>query len=402
MKVRSRSTSSLGLPAEAAGYPGPLGRSSAWIGASFPFLCPIVLLFAMACDQRRGSEPGTTDGEVVVEHVTRIGDPDPPGMIGGLVRMSKLRDGRYALYDMYYPGIVRFFGPDGQYLSTLGGQGYGPGEFEMPLHHFIEAGGDTLFIIDVALGRLTALSPDGEQVYDTRIANIGRALWGDFLEDGTFIANVSRTTPEGVGLPLHVMTTSGKVVYSFGTDFPVHLAWEQGSYARHVDVDDEGTIWVAPWFEHRLEKWIPISDPNEPFGLDSVFEPGTVEFPPIAERQSIPDTRHDGPPSPSIRGLWRQPDGPVWMILWVAREDWTERFRDPRDAGLDAEFLSPESHYYKTRLQAVDPATGRVLGSAEVEESWMEFIGDGEAYSYDVTDAGVPYLDLWRVRLVPP
>lgn len=402
MKMRPPSTS-FALSCQDPALPPPASvcspdrdRGPVWI------LCATVLLaFIVACGRGGGSDPGSADGEVVVEHVTRIGD-DSTGTIGGYVNLTKLRDGRYALFDMYFGGIVRFFGPDGSYVSTLGREGYGPGEFQQPWFQFIDATGDSLFVLDIALGRLSVFSPDGSVLHDTRLAGGARPIRVAFLDDGSFIANRVRLTPDGVGLPLHLVDSEGKLVYSFGTDFPVHLPGELLTHSRRFSPDEKGDLWVVPAYEYRIEHWRQTGDPEAPFVLDTVFEPSTVAFPSMAERESWPRNLEDGPPSPLVRGVWPEPDGPVWTIVSVPHEDWPDRYHPPPGPDLDAHFYSPENSYWKTRLDAFDPQTGRVLASREVDEMWFAFIGDGEAFSYGVTRAGIPYLDVWRVEFRSP
>jgi hypothetical protein len=58
---------------------------------------------------------------------------------------------------------VRAYGPDGQYLGTLGGPGEGPGEFADPGPVLVTTG-DTVVVWDQALLRATRFGPNGDLV----------------------------------------------------------------------------------------------------------------------------------------------------------------------------------------------------------------------------------------------
>ena len=358
----------------------------------------LALLAATACAERPSS--ANTRTAIAIEHVVRLGDADGPGMLSGLmVSVSKLTDGRYAVSDQGLPGIVRLFAPDGSYLSTIGRHGAGPGEFQIPIFHFLDASGDTLFIVDVGLGRISAFSADGTRLHDTRLSSIGAPLSATYIGSGAWLANGVRLTSDGVGVPLHLMSTDGTVLHSFGPDVPVHST---GSgvplHARRSHSDETGTLWVASMAEYRIEKWRrSVAAGDGRFTLDTVFAPTTVPFPPLEERPGTPRSPRDPPPPPIVRDVWREPGGPVWVVLNVAHEDWRDRLR--RGVPVDAEFYSRGNTMRKTVVEALDAETGEVLASLSVEDLWMAVTGHGEALSYWVSEVGIPYVDLWRPRL---
>jgi hypothetical protein len=76
--------------------------------------------------------------------------------VRGAVRMS---DGRIAVLNAGTQE-VRFFGDDGQHLTTVGRRGEGPGEFVSPLGLW-RLPGDSLLTWDTRTRRLTVLGPDG-------------------------------------------------------------------------------------------------------------------------------------------------------------------------------------------------------------------------------------------------
>ena len=62
---------------------------------------------------------------------------------------------------------VQMFGPDGEFLATLGKQGQGPGEFQMPMAATIA--GEHLVVVDMTNRRFSVWTDEGEHVADHTI-----------------------------------------------------------------------------------------------------------------------------------------------------------------------------------------------------------------------------------------
>lgn len=339
--------------------------------------------------------------EIVVSQVTRIGSPDGPDWIGGLVSLGRLWDGRYVLYDMLMPGKLRIFNPRGQYISEFGRPGQGPGEFRVPTHHSLDSSGDTLRVVDAATGRLSLWSADGTVLLDARSTGFGQFLSVLFNEDGSMIFNALRPSRSSIGLPLHLVDAGGNFIVSFGTDSPVHIRGDNlTAHARVLAAGEAGEIWVAPAYQYRVERWSPApGGRSDGFSLDTVFSPGTVTFPPPGQHQFYPRSR-DSPedPSPFLVGLWYDQDRRiVWVMIHVAHEDWRERY-DGEGVG-DPTFFSPGHSFWRTRVDALDASSGALIASTLVEESLMGFIGAGQTFSYGLDAAGNPHLVLWELGL---
>lgn len=81
---------------------------------------------------------------------------------------------------------VRFYDTDGRYLGRAGGQGSGPGEFEVPstLHRLP---GDSLVVFDDALQRFSVLSPEGEYARSVTPPRPTGPPWG-FVNGSTMVS----------------------------------------------------------------------------------------------------------------------------------------------------------------------------------------------------------------------
>jgi hypothetical protein len=106
-----------------------------------------------------GSEPTLRVGVVEGDEVYQF------SQITGVVRLA---DGGVAVADMG-SSQVRFFGPDGRHLATVGRAGGGPGEFT-GLSALGRAGPERLWAYDFALRRVTWMNDKGEVTGITTLA----------------------------------------------------------------------------------------------------------------------------------------------------------------------------------------------------------------------------------------
>jgi len=104
-----------------------------------------------------------------------ISDDDAGGavVLGEAVHVARGSDGGVIVADRGL-NALRSFGPDGRFLNAVGRQGSGPGEFEYI--RVAQRCGDSLFVDDIALRRVTVHALDG---------TIGRALTTSEFAGGT-------------------------------------------------------------------------------------------------------------------------------------------------------------------------------------------------------------------------
>jgi hypothetical protein len=381
--------------------PEKSGRGFGFSGC-VPCVAGITAALLSGCDTGQGGgEPPTVAYEIVVEHVTRIGEESGEGILGGgIFTVSSFPDGRFSVWDMRRPGIVRLFGPDGGYQATLGRYGYGPGEFRMPNRHWLHPSGDSIFVLDVEMGRLSVFSSDGAELLDVRIPGVGSPLSLTPLRDGRIVANSVRLSPESVGLPLVVLDRSGAVEQAFGSEFPVFVG--TGMFAphrRYAGEDSEGTLWVAPVYEPRLEKWRPGATPRDPWILEATYDIPGLDMPPVAERRPNPEGPDDPPRPHSVWGVSRT-DGPVWLIVRVPHPEWRERL--PHVGGTTAvHTMTPEATVQVSLVLAVHPETGEVLARRRLDVMLSPFIGQDMAVSPVLTETLSSAFDVWQFHLEP-
>lgn len=113
----------------------------------------------------------TSEGEWIVapEPALEVGLLEGPEeyTFDGIGQVLRVSDGRILAVNGR-TNEIRFYSEDGVFQGTAGGTGEGPGEF-MSMSKVWLGPGDTLWVNDFRLGRLTMLDPEGEFVRSVRI-----------------------------------------------------------------------------------------------------------------------------------------------------------------------------------------------------------------------------------------
>jgi len=135
-------------------------------------------------------------------------------------------------------GELSFFDSHGHHVRTVGGQGEGPGEFRSP-ESLLRCAGDSLFVVDRRLGRISVFAPDGE--YIRQISSLGpqdgwipadftcnsagsfattlRSLQSLLSQEGSVRAGTKVEVSSGVGAPIVLGPFPGDEVLSVRGNF---------------------------------------------------------------------------------------------------------------------------------------------------------------------------------------
>lgn len=159
---------------------------------------------------------------------------------------------------------VQKFSPEGQYITTIGNQGQGPGEFVYPLSLDVDSKG-YLYISDPGNQRVQVLKPDGKD-YKTisfaqdpagilRVAESGLMIMGR----GTgFFSFSLPSVEENKELPkiIRVLNSNGVLARDFGKqrdykDFLINRAGNR----FHFTIDKDKNTYVAFDCQNRIEKY---------------------------------------------------------------------------------------------------------------------------------------------------
>ncbi len=186
----------------------------------------------------------------------------PGTALGDLKRPMNLRIANGELYVAeYWNDRIQVFGLDGTARRIIGGSGSAPGRFNAPGGVAVAANGD-LFVADFYNQRIQQLRPDG-----TIVRQLGRTgevgIWaGEFNyptdvaigRDGTvFVADGYNDRSQEFG-------ADGTYLRRWGGPFGLNIFGPfNGWFATvtSVAVDKDGNLFVADFYNHRVQKFAP-------------------------------------------------------------------------------------------------------------------------------------------------
>lgn len=143
-----------------------LMRASASTGIPWTVAVPLLLAacgqaVSSADDPAEDARPWAVEGSWIEVELASVSDP--------LLRLSDVRriavdsKGRVYVVDALEGGVI-VLSPGLRHLHTVGRAGMGPGEFELKQIQILQ--GDTLFVFDARLQRVTIIEPDDFKVID--------------------------------------------------------------------------------------------------------------------------------------------------------------------------------------------------------------------------------------------
>ena len=276
----------------------------------------------------------------------RISDADDPGILRPEVTwLQETEAGTFVAASMDMKQIAEF-GPDGRLVRVIGRAGQGPGEF-LRLVTPIPGPGDTLFVADLELGRITMFGPDRALAGTIATRHVPDLL----MPDGSFLVASQIGRPETIGYPIHVVDREGEVVRSFGAHEPQYRPDLDHLLTRKVALSRDGTVWAMPPARYILERWDPSTGEqlqSTPIGSDW-FRESLAQY---ADETVRPPSR--------VVGLWEDEDGLVWTIVQDADVDW-----EPSPRANEHRPYEPgeRERLFDWVVEVVDPGSGRVLAS---------------------------------------
>jgi hypothetical protein len=205
--------------------------------------------------------------KVKLELVRKIGDIDTEDENVAFNHPSDVavdKEGNVYVLDTGNARIQKF-GPDGKYLSTIGGKGQGPGEFMLPDGIDFDRNGN-LVVADSAQSRIKLVIDGGRDVKsvvlrDQSIRGIRSLRSGNYVvSTAVFLGRTTKgewQKPNEARL-FKILSPDGSIMYEFGklTDFGEPLTNVVGN-ASALDVDARDAIYVSFIFQNRVEKYGP-------------------------------------------------------------------------------------------------------------------------------------------------
>ncbi|HSQ79002.1 MAG TPA: NHL repeat-containing protein [Candidatus Bathyarchaeia archaeon] len=160
---------------------------------------------------------------------------------------------------------VQKFGPDGQYLATIGRKGQGPGEFVMPDAIAFDKDGN-LVVADSGQARIHVIIGGGKDVRsivvtEERISGVRPLPSGEFLGKASTFAIPRPGQPVNSVADMRLfrrIAADGKIAGSFGrlTDLGESMTSALGN-AVEFDVAADGALLVSFNGQNLIEKYAP-------------------------------------------------------------------------------------------------------------------------------------------------
>lgn len=308
-----------------------------------------VLALAAACDPESCS--------IELQRVVEISDSADPGLLGSTTLFSLYRDGSGRFVVPAVSGdMFVVFDSTGTLLATVGRRGSGPAEFQR-VGNTVGGPGDTLYVYDMRLGRISAFSSDLD--YSRTITLPFQPEY--VLEDGSFVVSQQIPTRDQIGYPVHIFSQDGALRRSFGAEPPEYRRDLRLFMTRVVAPASDGNIWTAPPGRYRIEKWAPDGT-----RIDSVAaQPSWFQDTPI---HTDPHER----PGTVIEGLWEDEGGLLWVLTRVADLDWPPKNRVPENVEVPWT-MEASNDRNDWILEAIDPSSGRLLAQRRFRDGLYHF-----------------------------
>ena len=257
-------------------------------------------------------------------------------------------------------GVFKF-DPSGRYIGQIGRFGDGPGAYR-GITSIALGENDTLYVFAASPRRLIVFSAEGEYVRSSPLPlDVEMAL---VMPDGAILAMGNWRVPERIGLPIHLLTTDGDHIHSFGAEDPYTDGWDLSRYRRHLSLGLDNFVWSSPEYPYEIERW----------DLEG-------------RRQETITRKIDG--LGNFFGGQQDEEGLLWLLAVVPNPD-----LPPAGA--------PSGRKTAVLIEVIDPVNGRLLAQHHMREysgSWPCFIGPRTMATKRTLESGLIVYDIWQLRL---
>lgn len=243
----------------------------------------IIMLAACSCNQKeRPSANAGSMQEIMVLENDSSNDSDTP-IISAAALVTTDDTGNIYLVD-YRTMKIHSYSDDGSHLWSAGGQGSGPGLFNIV--SAIHVSGKTLYVYDGSNAKMTRYSLDGEQLGESTFGESGHQL------------NLIRRMPDGSFIAAGRNEKSGAMVHIYSDNFESRTAQflngdkildtESPNLEKQVlrnysgsvmPIDSSTILYAAPAYDGKLLRFQRQSEPNEWEQIENVKGYTSIEKP---------------------------------------------------------------------------------------------------------------------------
>jgi hypothetical protein len=326
---------------------------------------------------------------IVLTYELTVGDDDGPGLLDAGIVFVRDRRGRFYAVNGFESSAVVIFDRQGRYLSQVGREGDGPGEFRW-IMGIVDDGGH-LVILDGRARRQTVLGPD-YQVLATRPIPL-RPYQGGYigLGDGRILFNGVIPTPEAYGKPFHLVDGQGALERSFGQpEGSISPLNERLMLQRPMGVVDE-TLLAGYSGSYRLEQW----SLNGGTRIRTLVRQSDW-FPSNAEQRPL---SFEDPPSPIFGALHPSEADLVWTLSVRADDNW--RAGLGRGSGVDGAFVSVErpEQAFDAMIELINWKEAVLIASGRFDPAVSGFLDAQHVYAVRKEQTGAVKYDVYHLHL---
>lgn len=368
------------------------------VGRGSPFwMAGLIAAFVLALPARAdsgplvpASSPAADTAQVTIQTnpgaatltlrpVATLGDQVGSGILSDDAQVSMGPSGRFYVADrVTAPGHLLVYDSSGAFLTHIGREGEGPGEYLFPRPPWFS--GEEMHVFDPLSSRWTVLTLDGE-VRETRRLRIDpiSATSVELVGGGEYlvVAGVSHV-PDRIGQPFHLVDPSGTIVRSFGSHTGAFTPEMLQEFSRRMAPITDSTFLAAHTSRYEIELWTVQGDRLMSYCRQE--DPGAW-----VDRGGGPPW--ETPPSRSIHDIAVDDRSRVWVMIRDRAADWAPR-ECPRygDDGRCRFYRDEIDEFYRTTVEVLDLREARVVARAEFPGRLIGFLAPGLTYSYRATD----------------
>ncbi len=331
--------------------------------------------------QVRVTVPDTPTCSTCVILIDRMVNLAPPadGMPGVPSDVTVDQKGRIYLAFSPPPEFIRFT-PEGMPDRQWRQEGEGPGEYRM-IRYVVATNGDSLFVFDPMLRRVSVLDPAGGFVRSFRApAGMGAPVE---TADGRLVINDVIGQPDRVGFPFHEFTRQGLLGRSFGSEH-ANLRPTEHWRLRYLTSPAAGgrsdEFWgIREIGSYEIELWgVGETRPRRILARQAAWYP---PYPATGVLRPSLDT----PPQPRVLGFWQDSSSLLWVVLRVPDRRWKSAIASGRVSGESSgargegnglTIVSPQ-RYTDIRIEVIDPVRGQLIAVHQFDTSLWGGSGHG-------------------------
>jgi hypothetical protein len=103
-------------------------------------------------------------------------------------------------------------------------------------------------------------------------------------------------------------------------------------------------------------------------------------------------------------GLAPAPDGHLWIIQWVPREDWRDAVTEVQlpDGRVTRQAEGGDAGLYKTELLLLSLELEEIVASQEFDPLVVGFLSTGDAYTTSRGPLGEPLIEILSIDVTLP